>query len=352
MSGNRSLMVLAAIAVIFLLYWGEPFFVPLLIGLLLSYALAPLCNGLTLLVRSRVLAAALVVVSIVALGATAVWAWSDDIETFWQKLPQAARTITKSLQKMSKPGGAVHQVQKAAAEVESLARTPATPAAPPAQAAPSPTVWQVLWRGWKSVSIAITQATAVLFLVFFMLASGDMFKRKVIAIAGERLSQAKDALRTVEEIDRQIRGYLAVVLVSNVLVGLGVWVAFFALGVEYAGLWGLAAGILHTAPYLGPAIIAAASLVAAFVQFEEWPRAFMVAGSTVAVATFVGTIFATWLASRTAKMNATASFVGLLFFGWLWGIWGVLLAIPVLAIIKTICDRKPEWKAVSEMLGP
>ena len=353
MSGNRALVVLATVAVIFLLYWGEPFFVPLLIALLLAYALAPIVGMLTKFVRYRVLASALVVLSIIALGGVAAWAWSDDVETLWQKLPVAAKTISRSLQKMAQsPGSPMAEVKKAAAEVESIGRTSSAAAAPPAPPAQTAApMWQVLWKGWQSVMQAATQIMVVLFLLFFMLASGDLFKRKLLSIAGDRLSQRKDALRVIDEIDQQIRRYLGVLLISNVLVGLGTWVAFRILDVEYAGLWGLAAGILHTAPYFGPAIVAAASLVAAFLQFGEWPIAFVVAGSTVVVATLIGLVFTTWLASRGTRMNTTASFVGLLFFGWIWDFWGVLLAIPILAIIKTICDQKEDWKPVAELLG-
>ncbi len=358
MHGSRSLVVLATVAVIFLLYWGEPFFVPLLVALLLSYALAPVVGALTRIVRYRAIAAALVVLSIVALGGVAAWAWSDDVEALWQKIPVAAKTISKSLQKMAqRSDSAVAQVKKAAAEVESIARTgPAAAAAPapapaPAAAQPSTPMWQVLWMGWKSIVAGATQVMVVLFLVFFMLASGDLFKRKLIALAGDRLSQRKDALRVIEEIDLQVRRYLGVLLVSNILVGLGTWAAFALLGVEYAGLWGIAAGIMHTAPYFGPALIAFLSLVGAFLQFGQWPVAFIAAGATIAVSTVVGMLFATWLASRTTRMNTTAAFVGLLFFGWIWDLWGVLLAIPILAIVKTICDYNDDWKPVSELLG-
>ena len=353
MPGSRSLGVLATIAVIFLLYWGEPFFVPFLIALLLSYALAPMVNALTFVVRYRAIAAALVVSSIVAIAAAATWAWSDDIDGLWEKIPVAAKAISKSLQKVAqRAGGPVAEVKKAAAEVESIARdqvaTP-PPAAAPAQ--PATPMWQVLWMGWKGAMKGATQVMVVLFLVFFMLASGDLFKRKLIALAGDRLSQRKDALRIIEEIDRQIRRYLGVVLLGDVLAALGTWGAFALLGVEYAGLWGVAAGVLHTAPYFGPALVAAASLIAAFLQFGAWPISFLVAGSSLAVSTFVGLLFATWLASRSSRMNATASFMGLLFFGWIWDLWGVLLAIPILAIVKTICDYNDDWKPVAELLG-
>ena len=354
MNGNRALVVLATIAVIFLLYWGEPFFVPLLIALFVSYALAPAVNALTKVVRFRVVAAALVVFSIIGVVGFGAWAWSDDLEAAWVKLPGAAKEVSRSLQRLAaKPGNPVAEVSKAAAEVESAARKSAgaPPAPPPAAQAPPTPVLELLWKGWKNVMVAATHVMVVLFLVFFMLASGDLFKRKLLTIAGERLSQRKDALRIIEEIDLQVRRYLGVLLLANILVGLGTWLAFAWLRVEYAGLWGVAAGVLHTAPYFGPAAIAAGSLVAGLLQFGDWSMALMVSGSTIIVATLVGSVFATWFAARSMDMNATASFVGLLFFGWIWGFWGVLLAIPLLAIIKAICDHNEDWKSVSELLG-
>jgi predicted PurR-regulated permease PerM len=191
----------------------------------------------------------------------------------------------------------------------------------------------------------------VIFLVFFMLASGDLFKRKIVKIVGDTLTEKKETVQMIEEIDAQIGRYLVVVLVSNVLVGIGTWIAFRMMGMEYAELWGVVAAVLHTAPYFGPAMIAAGSLVAAFLQFGDWPKALLVSGVTIGVATLVGSVFATWLASRQTRMNTTATFVGLLFFGWIWGLWGILLGIPILAIVKTICDHKPEWKSVGELLG-
>src|SRR5258706_5183991 len=159
MNGNRALVVLATVAVIFLLYWGEPFFVPLLIALFLSYALAPVVSAITRVVRYRVLASALVVLSIIALGGVAAWAWNEDVETLWQKVPVAAKTISRSLQKMAQsPGSPMAEVKKAAAEVESIGRTssaPPPPSAAPAQA--SAPMWQVLWKGWTDVMQAAAE---------------------------------------------------------------------------------------------------------------------------------------------------------------------------------------------------
>jgi predicted PurR-regulated permease PerM len=208
-----------------------------------------------------------------------------------------------------------------------------------------------VWQGGKGAVAVGSQVISVIFLVFFMLASGDMFKRKLVRMFGDTLTQAKITVQTIDEIDAQIRRYLVVVLVSNILVGVGTWLVFSMMGVNYPELWGLAAGIIHTAPYFGPAIIAAGSLLAGFLQFNSWPHAFAVAGMSILVATLVGSVFATWLSARQSRMNTTATFVGLLFFGWIWGLWGILLAIPLLAIVKSVCERSEAWQPVAELLS-
>ena len=350
MSG-RAPYVVAAIGVVLLLYWGAPFFVPLFLALLISTALSPVVNGLTVLVRWRALAAGLVVTALVGLIGAAAWSWSDDLQKIWEELPQAAKTVSRSLQDVvRRPVGPINEVKKAAAELESVANGKRAGVQAPAAPTASKPMWEVVWQGGKNVAIAAGQVTVVLFLVFFMLASGDLFKRKLLKIAAER-NKTRFTSQVLEQIDDQVRRYLAVLLVANVLVGVGTWLAFSALGVKYAGLWGLIAGVLHTAPYFGPSVVAVGSLFAAFVQFDAWPRAFAVAASSVAVATLIGFFFATWLASKRTRMNTTAAFIGLLFFGWIWGFWGLLLAIPLLAIVMTICEHHEEWKPLAQLLS-
>ena len=118
-----------------------------------------------------------------------------------------------------------------------------------------------------------------------------------------------------------------------------------------AGVWGVAAGILHFIPYLGPVLFAIASGVAGFMQMGTVLGAFAVAGASLLVAAAVGQLIMTWLQSRLAHVNAAVLFIALLFFGWLWGIWGLLLGAPLLAIAKVICDRVEVLHPVGELLG-
>ena len=351
---DRALAVLAIIATIFLLHWGAPFFIPLFVAMIIAFALSPLVEALTRLVRWRVLATTIVVFTVLALLGAAMWSWRDDAERIWEQVPVAARAVADSVKKAARqPAGSVAEVTKAAAEIEAVASTgKASPPPPrPAPAPPAKSFWSMVWEGGKTVGTAAAQVMVVIFLVFFMLASGDLFKRKIVKIAGTTLSEKKITVEVMDEIDRQIRRYLGVMLVANVLVGIGTWLAFRLMGLNYPELWGMGAAILHTAPYFGPALIALGALVAGFMQFDSWTYAFAVAGAAVIVATLVGSVFQTWLASRESQMNATATFVGLLFFGWIWGIWGVLIGIPLLAIVKTVCDNTEDWKPVGELLS-
>ena len=195
------------------------------------------------------------------------------------------------------------------------------------------------------------QTPIVLLLTYFLLASGAHFRRKLVQLVGPSLSRKKDAVRILEEIDVQVQRYLLAMLASNALVAVGTWLAFLALGLDQAGVWGIAAGVLHFVPYLGPALIALGSGVAAFLQFGSLLYALAVAGVSLLVAGTIGFVFMTWLQSRFARVNAAVLFIALLFFGWLWGVWGLLLGAPLVAIAKVVFDRVESLKPAGELLG-
>ena len=158
-------------------------------------------------------------------------------------------------------------------------------------------------------------------------------------------------MRILDEIDVQFQRYLLVTLASNALLAVGTWLAFLALGLDQAGVWGVAAGVFHFVPYLGPALIAIGSAVAAFLQFGSLPYAFAVGGVSLLVSGLIGFAFMTWLQSRFARINAAVLFIALLFFGWMWGVWGLLLGAPLVAIAKVVFDRVESLKPAGELLG-
>jgi predicted PurR-regulated permease PerM len=195
------------------------------------------------------------------------------------------------------------------------------------------------------------QTPIVLLLTYFLLASGAHFRRKLVQLVGPSLSRKKDAVHILEEIDTQVQRYLLAVLASNALLGVTTWLAFLALGLDQAGVWGVAAGVFHFVPYLGPALIALGSGVAAFLQSGSPLYALGVGAVSLLLAGLIGFGFMTWLQSRFARVNAAVLFIALLFFGWLWGVWGLLLGAPLVAIAKVVFDRVESLKPAGELLG-
>jgi len=351
--------VVAVIAVVAALYLARAFVVPLVIGVLASYALQPVVEWLKVFSVPRPVGAALVLAVLVGGLSWTAYSVSEDAAAMIEKLPEAARKLRQSLSAGRTSGPtALQNMQDAARELEGAAAEAAGgKAKPAARAIPArdtePTAWlrdYVLAQSALVITVA-AQAPIVVLLTYFLLASGGHFRRKLVRLAGPSLSRKKDAVRILEEINAQIQRYLFAMLVSNSLVAITTWLAFEALGVEQAGAWGVAAGVLHFIPYLGPAAIALGSGVAAVVQFGSPLHGLAVAGASLVVAGVVGFVFTTWLHSRLAGVNAAVLFIALLFFGWLWAIWGLLTGAPLVAIIKVICDRVESLKPAGELLG-
>jgi predicted PurR-regulated permease PerM len=129
------------------------------------------------------------------------------------------------------------------------------------------------------------------------------------------------------------------------------WLAFLALGVEQAAVWGVLAGIFNSIPYFGPVIVTGATSVVAFLQFGNLRMAILVGAVSLAITSLEGFLLTPWLTSRATRMNAVAIFVGLLFWGWVWNVWGMLLAVPMLMVMKAVCDHVEDFKGIGELLG-
>ena len=346
------LIIVAVIVLISALYFARALIVPLLIGILASYALRPVVDWLQVRYIPRSVAAAFVLAVLVGGFSWIGYSLSDEATVMIERLPDAARKLRQNLRSTrSTVPTALQNVQEAAKELQGAAED--VRATPGAASAPNGTSWLGDYAFAQSaliISVA-AQAPIVLVLAYFLLASGDHFRRKLVQFVGPSLTRKKDALRILEEIDTQVQRYLLVTLVSNVLVAVGTWLAFEALGVQQAGIWGVFAGVLHFVPYLGPVLVGIAAGVAGFLQFGTLLHALVVAGVAMLVAGVIGLVFSTFLQSRLARVNAAVLFIALLFFGWLWGIAGLLLGAPLVAITKVICDRVEALKPAGALLG-
>jgi predicted PurR-regulated permease PerM len=352
--------ILVVIGVVAALYLARAFFVPLLIGILASYALRPFVDWLRKLRIPPAAGAAIVLGALVGGFGWVAVSLGDEASAIVASLPEAARKVRQHGRVAQAEGpNALQTIQQAATELQGAAADASEERRPskagPARAAPaaeaSPWLRDYMLAQSALLANVAAQAPIVLLLTYFLLASGEHFRRKLVQLVGPSLSAKKDAVGILEEIDVQVQRNLIATLGANVAIGLGTWLAFLALGVQAAGVWGVAAGVLHFIPYLGPVALALASGLAGFVQFGTYSGAFTVAGVSLLVAAAIGSLLMTWLQSRFARVNAAVLFIALLFFGWLWGIWGLVLGAPLLAIAKVVCDRVDGLKPVGALLG-
>jgi predicted PurR-regulated permease PerM len=249
-------------------------------------------------------------------------------------------------------------VQKAAEQIEHAASETAmtAPAAPRGVTRvqieePKLNIRDYLWNGTIGALSFISLAVMVLFLAYFLMVSGDTFRRKLVRLSGPTLSKKKITVQMLNEISVQIQHYLLVQVLTSVLVGVAIWLAFLWIGLEHAAVWGVAAAVLNLIPYLGAIIITGGAALVAFLQFGSASMALTVGGISLAINSLEGYLLTPWLTGRASRMNAVVVFAGILFWGWLWGAWGLLLGMPIMMAIKSVCDHVEEFKPVSEFMG-
>jgi predicted PurR-regulated permease PerM len=353
-----SLALLAGLACIFVLHWAKAVFIPVMLSVLFSYALSPVVNWMELRRVPRWLGAAVLMVSIgTSIGSTA-YLLSNEAAQLVNALPAAAQKFRQAVKaKSGKSEGALETMQKAASQIEQAAQesgggTITSRGAMRVVVESSRfNIKDYLWSGTMGLMALIGQSTVVVFLTYFLMLSGDTFRRKLIKLAGPTLSKKKVTLQALNEITGQIQRYLQVQLLTSALVGVLTGLALAAIGLENAAVWGIAAGVLNLVPYVGSLVTAAASALVGFLQFGSLNMALVVGGASMVIHTLVGNLLTPWLTSRAARMSPVAVFVGLLAWGWLWGVWGLLLGVPILMMVKSVCDRVDDLKPIGEFLG-
>jgi predicted PurR-regulated permease PerM len=190
----------------------------------------------------------------------------------------------------------------------------------------------------------------VLFLTYFMLLSDELFKRKLVEL-GPTLTRKKITVRILEDIATQIERFFLVQICTSLLVGVATWLALRAFGLEQAPLWGLLAGVFNSIPYYGPLIVTGGLSIVAFLQFGTIAMTTAVAGVAIVITTLEGTVLTPALMGRAAQMNYVTVFAGLLFWSWAWGLWGLLLAVPLMMVIKSVCDGVEDLQPIGRLMG-
>ena len=352
---NISMIVVASLLALYALRWAAEIVIPVLMGLLFSYALTPLVDRLVRAGVPRALGAGVVMIALVGGLAWGTWSLSDQANNLIESLPDAAQKLRDTLHpKLRDPNpSTMDQVQKAAATLAQAADSskPMAGVAKVQIVKPTFNIQDYLFAGTMRAAEGAAQALVVAFITYFLLAAGDTFRRKLARIAGPNFAKRKITVQALDEITEQIQRYLLVQLLTSVVVGLCTALAFWALGFNNAAVWGVLAGVMNLVPYVGTVVICGASAVVALLQFGTLQMAAAVGSVSIILHVISGYIITPWLTSRTSRLNAVVVFVGVLAWGWLWGVWGLLLGTPILMALKAICDRVDDLKAIGELLG-
>jgi predicted PurR-regulated permease PerM len=348
--------LIATITFIFALQWAQKFLVPLILAIFIAYTINPLVKALQTLKLPRLLSTVLVTIGLLSSGIGIAVALQGQFVSIIEALPEASHKLSRLIETAPNgQPGALEQMQSAATEIVRAANSGSTSVRPVKKAVVAEVagfkVIDWVWAGSLGMLGVVGQATMVIFLVFFLLLSGDTFKRKLVKLTGPSLHQKKITVHILDEINTSIQNYMFMLLVTNVMLALCMWLMLHLIGVENAGAWAVAAGLLHIMPYFGSLIATAVIGLAAFLQFESLQMLLLVAGLTIGIASLIGTVVTTWMTGRIAKMNSVAVFVSLLFGAWLWGVWGMLLGVPMIVILKVIAERLEGLEFVAELLA-
>jgi len=347
-AADRALIVLAVLASLFATHEAREFLVPVVLSIVIAYMLAPLVDWLQRARVPRPVGATLVVLAVVAALLWGAYLLQGQVQSIVDQLPDIASKLSRTAGALLRGDDSMWQKVSRAAKV--LAGAPPRGPVMVAPAAGSD-LNQMLWAGSMSAFAIIGQLTVVLFLVYFLLLCGDMFKRKFVKMAGSTFTQKKINVHMLDEINVSIQRYMAMLLATNAAVGLCTWLLLKWLHLDNAGTWAVVAAALHMVPYFGALLIAVCLGIAAFMQFGTLGLAAAAAGGSLLIATLIGSVVTTWTTGRMARMNPVAVFVALLLFTWLWGTWGMLLAIPLAVIAKVIADHVEGLEFLAEFLG-
>jgi predicted PurR-regulated permease PerM len=343
--------LVAVAVVILLLQLMRTVLIPFFLGALLFYALDPAVDWMERWRVPRAIGAALMLLLVVSACGGLVYSLQGEALTVIDQLPTGARKLATSLRKTSGAApSAIEKVQQAADTLQ--ANKEATTAGVMRVQVENPgfQARTFVWSSSVGLLLAVNQLVMVLFLTYFMLLSDQLFKRKLVEIV-DSFSNKKVTVRVLEDIAVQIEQFIVIQIVTSVAVALATWGALWMLGLQQAALWGLLAGIFNSIPYYGPLLVTAGLSIVGFLQFGQIGMTAAVAGVALLITTLEGSLLTPMLLGRASSMNKVAVFAGLLFWSWIWGVWGMLLAVPMMMVVKVICDHVEPLQPVGHLLG-
>ena len=356
--GSRtSLHVIAACGGVVMMKFAAPLLFPIVLSGLLFYMLDPVVDRLERWRVPRLLGSVAVVFALVAAlgaGVALLWPQMDSVLT---KIPEGTEHLRQTLRQQRRVRGdsPLEKIQAAAQAVDSAAAEAGAPAVknPGVTRVEIEQPWRVsnmIWTGGLGALGIMGQGVTVLFLTIFLLYEDDSFKRKLVAQM-ESHNNKRITVRILNDIAKQIERFIWVQALTSAAVALATWLALWWLGIDEAVVWGVLAGVLNIVPYFGPLIVTAGLAIVGYLQFGTIEMAALVAGVALAITTMEGMLLTPHLLSRASALNHVAIFLAIAFWSWAWGVPGMLLAVPMLMVLKAVCDHVEGLKAIGRFVS-
>ena len=351
-----ALSIVALSAAVFLLQFTASVLIPLVVSLLLFYALDPVVNRLVRWRVPRSSAALVVMLAFVGGIGAGGWVLWPQIDQVVDDIPEGAAQLRRELR--GARGGdksTLQRVQEAAKAIDQAAaeasspptRTPGVTPVEVRQPA-RPSDW--LRSGGMSALTFVGQSLTVFFLTIFLLSEGDSFKRKFVRHLQSRGSQ-RMTVKILNDIEQQIGRFITVTAGTSILVGVATGFALWWMGIHHPAVWGLFAGVMNVVPYFGPLAVTAVLSAVGLLQFGTASGALIVGAVTLTITSIEGMVLTPMLLSKAGALNHVAIFTAIAFWSWAWGASGMLLAVPILMAFKAVCDHVDSLRAVADLLG-
>jgi predicted PurR-regulated permease PerM len=337
-----SLRVIAAGILLLFVYYAQGVVITLILSILLAYCLDPLVELMERLRIPRTIGAMVTVLLmcavLVAMG-YAMWMRTSDFAENWPKYEDV----------LKKAAGAVEaKISRIEGQVSEIGPAPA-PGVTRVSTTDSGLVHTMILRGMGSLYALVLEITFVPFLVFFMLAGKrEAWHGTLQLFPPSRRTQVKETLDDLREV---LRDYLAGMIVLTLLVIAMSSLFFWALGLEYPILTGAVSGFLNMVPYIGAVLAWLPAFLLALAKWQTLGMFVLIAGGLTAIHVFALNLIAPQIVGRKVRLNAVAITVALLFWGWVWGGMGLVLAIPITATLRVICDHTEGWKPIGKWLS-
>ena len=323
---------------------GSSFLLPVAVSGLMALLLAPAVRWL---VRRRVpaaLAAGLIVLGVTAVGVTSLGLLAAPAADWLDRAPKSLGQIERKIRRLAKP---LQQLQQTADKVQQVTQGGVVGGSTPA---PSVTVAPAgLLSKLSGTTLSLLGALmTVIFLTYFLLASGDRFREKFADMLPER--HRREMAAAIVEMQARMSHFLLLSTVINAGVGLLTWGALVLIDFPNPALWGVVAAVLNFIPYIGAVVTLLVIGLAGLVTFDTTREPLIAMGAFFVINMIESNIATPMLLGRRLPLNPVAIFIGLLFWGWVWGITGAVLAVPLTVLVKVVADRVGPLKAFGELL--